>query len=135
MSYCPFCGEKIKDGEKCKGCGYVPNNGNSFSNSNGDKAVYEIPLWLKVVIIIAMILVSGGTIIGIIAGAVLSTSKDPKYKFYGKWLLKTSLIVLVVTLVISLVLFIVFAVIGTSAAIFMSPEPELNFTGFLTWLA
>jgi len=77
-------------------------------------------------------MVSGGTIVGIIAGAVLSTSKDPKFKSYGKWLLKTALIVLVTKVILTIVVFIFITVIGVTGAVFMS-VPE--YTGALTWLA
>ncbi|MBQ2753096.1 MAG: hypothetical protein IJF29_03135 [Firmicutes bacterium] len=149
MSYCPFCGEKIKEGGKCTGCGYTPSNGNSFSANGADhcdacgsgfgneKSEYSIPLWLKIVLVLAMIFISGGTIIGIIVGAVLSTSKDPKYKAGGKWLLKAAIIVLVATLIISVLLFILFAIIGVAGTTFFisTPQPDINFTGLMTWIA
>ena len=144
MSYCPFCGEKIKDGGKCTGCGYTPDNGNSFSANGADhcdacesgfgneKSEYIIPLWLKIVLVLAMIFISGGTIIGIIVGAVLSTSKDPKFKAYGKWLLKTALILIVVKAIITIIMFVLFMFMGITGAIFMT-SPEI--TGVVTCIA
>ena len=135
MSFCPFCGENIKDGGKCTGCGYTPDNSTkgAFNSSFGTENInYEIPTWLKIVIVVAMFLVGGGTIIGLIAGAVLSTSKDPKYKTYGKWLFKAALITIAVKVVISVIAFILFMVVGVGGAIFMT-SPEI--TGVVTCIA
>ncbi len=122
MSYCPFCGEKIEDGLKCKKCGYTPSAGNKTEK-------YEIPTWLKLVMVAAMFFVSGGSIIGAIAGAVLSSSKDDKYKFYGKWILKAALIMLAVKAVIAVIAFILIVVLGVlNAAVIMS-VPEFASAG------
>ena len=135
MSFCPFCGKKIEDG-KCPGCGYTAANNENYTAHNADfgmeKNDYEIPLWLKAVIILAMVFLSGGSIIGVIAGAVLSSSKDPKFKNYGKWLLKTALIVLIVKAVLAIIAFIFIMVVGVGGAIFMS-SPE--FAGIVACVA
>ena len=122
MAYCPFCGGKLDINGKCPDCGHNYGTGSDFSagstphcdicgdgSANGD---FIVPTLHKVLMVIAMLVIGSGTIIGIIIGAVLSTSKDPKYKAYGKCLLKLGLILLIIKVVAVVALYILYVTIG-----------------------
>lgn len=125
MTYCPFCGGKLDSNGKCPDCGRNYGTGSDFnagstphcdacgdSSTNGDFTVLALH---KVLIVIAMLVIGSGSIIGIIAGAVLLTGKDPKYKAYGKCLLKLGIILLIIKAVVAVILYILYLTIGFSS--------------------
>ena len=129
MTYCPFCGGKLNSNGKCPDCGHDYGTGSDFNagsaphcdvcgdgSTNGD---FTVPTLHKVLMVIAMLVIGSGTIIGIIVGAVLSTSKDPKYKAYGKSLLKLGIILLIIKLVAIVALYILYVTIGLGSVFFI----------------
>lgn len=116
MAYCPFCGGKLDGSGKCPECGHdygtsgsfnteVNQNSSVFGTDNGN-GEFTVSTLFKAVAVIAMLVIGSGSIIGLIAGAVLSTSKDYKYKAYGKCLLKLALILLIIKIVLIAILYL-----------------------------
>ncbi len=111
MSYCPFCGRNLKDGEFC-GCN---------QQSNIPNETYDFPWWATVALVIGMLVISGASLIGLICGLVLKTSGDPRYRFYGQKLFKLALIVLIVKVVFVVITFLITLIFGVGVFFFSIP--------------
>lgn len=119
--YCPFCGKKTDDNGVCHECGYNPGTG---FDDGGKKQVSSIPVWAKILLACGLFFISGATVIGIIIGLVLKTSKDPQYAEYGRIILKYSLIMLAVKVAITILAAVCF--VGLNAVYFTFPRGELR---------
>lgn len=117
MTYCPFCGGKLDRSGKCPDCGQDYGNKPQFNTeqaphcdvcgiNNTDDEKNSLPVWFKIIAVFLMLVISSGALIGLIVGAVLSTSKNPMYSTYGKCILKLAVIVIIIKVAIMAVVWL-----------------------------
>lgn len=114
MPFCTNCGKELEEAGKCPFCDNEKDqadvvkkfNENPFGESK-EKSL--IPWWIKVLLCICMLAVSWGSVIGIVIGGIMTTSKDAEWKYKGSTIMKLGVIVLVIKIVIT-VLVILFGI-------------------------
>lgn len=105
MPFCTNCGKEIEEAGKCPFCGTEKENPVAVKEFNEkpfgeSKEKSLIPWWIKVLLCICMLFISWGSVIGIVVGGIISTSRDEEWKSKGASILKLGVIMLVIKIVI-----------------------------------
>lgn len=119
MPFCENCGKELEVGQKCPYCANDNTEGEfkgEFNQKPFDETEkkYDFPIWVKIVLCLGMLFIGWGSIIGIVVGAVLKTSKDDSWRYYGGVILKLALIMLAVKAAVVVLIFILSIVVNTS---------------------